>query len=138
MLLILKRKSLTILPMVFVLVFSAEIVYACSYDTSNGGVDPTIENEFYSKIYFFSSILLISVIFVCYLLKNQKEIWLFIITMVPIILILPLLFMSALASDCGYWLRDSLGKTVIILIALSALHIISWRIQTNKSKSKLN
>lgn len=134
----LKRKSLIISLTVLVLMFTTKIVNGCSYDISDGGVNPSIENDFYSKIYFIASVLLILVIFVSYFLRSQKELWLFIITIVPIIIIIPLLLLSVTASDCGYWLRDSLGKTVVVLIALSALHLISRQIQINKSKTKLD
>ena len=143
----LPRKSLIISLTVLVLLFTTETISACSFDTSNGGVDPTIENDFYTKIYFYSLLLTILGIVVLYFLRGRKGLWLLfaeleglwliIITSLALLFSIGFLFISSMSQDCGYALRNTLGKGLLILLTLFFLQFASWIGQIKRSKPKL-
>jgi hypothetical protein len=132
-----------------VLSFATKIVIACStaIDPNNPSFDPIAENVFYTKIYFYSLLLTILGIIVLYFLRGRKGLWLFfaelkglwliIITSLAVLFSIGFLFISIFIQDCGYTLRNTLGKGLLILLTLFFLQFVSWIGQIKRSKPKL-
>lgn len=126
-----------------------KIVAACStaINPNNPGFDPIAENGFYTKIYFYSSLLTILGIIVLYFLRGQKGsrlffaelkgLWLIIMTILALLFAIGFLFISIISVDCGNSLRDTVGKGLIILLTLFFLQFASWVGQIKVSKPKL-
>lgn len=132
-----------------VLSFATKIVIACStaIDPNNPSFDPIAENVFYTKIYFYSLLLTILGIIVLYFLRGRKGLWLFfaelkglwliIIISLAVLFSIGFLFISIFIQDCGYTLRNTLGKGLLILLTLFFLQFVSWIGQIKRSKPKL-
>ncbi len=132
-----------------VLSFATKIVIACStaIDPNNPSFDPIAENVFYTKIYFYSLLLTILGIIVLYFLRGRKGLWLFfaelkglwliIITSLAVLFSIGFLFILIFIQDCGYTLRNTLGKGLLILLTLFFLQFVSWIGQIKRSKPKL-
>ena len=120
-----------------VLSFATKIVIACStaIDPNNPSFDPIAENVFYTKIYFYSLLLTILGIIVLYFLRGRKGLWLFfaelkglwliIIISLAVLFSIGFLFISIFIQDCGYTLRNTLGKGLLILLTLFFLQFVS-------------
>ena len=134
---------------ILVLLFMTKIVIACSttIDPNNPGFEPIAENGFYTKIYFYSLLLTILGIIVLYFLRGRKGLWLLfaelkglwliIITSLALLFSTGFLFISVIVEDCGYALRNTLGKGLLILLTLFFLQFASWIGQIKSSKAKL-
>ena len=132
-----KQKSIQAILTILALFVSVKIVSACSVD-ANSNFDPIAENNFYSGIYFFSSIFLIVAIIVSWFLRGRKGDWLVHITVISVFLMIPLTFIFAvIAQDCGYLVLKTLRAEFIFFLLLFALQIISWIIQRRKLKTML-
>jgi hypothetical protein len=133
---LLTQKSIHTSLAILVLLISAKIVSACS--VVSGATSPDVENYFYTKIYFFSSIFLILAIIVTYFLRGRKSDWLMHTTVMSIFVMIPLTFVSALiAQDCGDLVTTVLRYEFIFFLLLFVIQVISWIMQRSKLKTEL-
>lgn len=116
------------------LFLTAKIANACILENDPLGVTFAKIN-FWSEIYFYSSIIFLLAVIVIYFLKKRKAFWIVLSGLVSLILVFAL---ATLDGSCGFLLYKLLRIEFVFTFLLFMYQLLCWILETKNDKCLTN